>query len=190
LKNLEDYRENIINVTKKYACDMDHIFFVEKTSLILYDRLFDIHNLSKLARTYLSHAALLHDIGHFISKRKHHKHTKYIIENDPLLDFYSSRDRKIISFIASNHRKSIHKKTYLLPISEHYTILKSSSLLRIADALAYNGDISIENIEISNNKILLTIKSITDFDYALKRLEKKKDVFIKLFSKELFIKEK
>jgi exopolyphosphatase/guanosine-5'-triphosphate,3'-diphosphate pyrophosphatase len=189
LKHLESYRNEILLVSKKYSSDLEHLLFVEKVSLYLFDKLKSIHKLNANSKTYLSHASLLHDIGHYINEKKHHKHTKYLIENDSNLNFYTVQEKIIISYIARNHRKEIHEKTYLLNPEDQIIVLKLSSILRIADGFDYIGKIKLNNIEILKNKILISISGINNFEYALKRFEKKKDLFEKLFSLKIYIKE-
>lgn len=103
----------------------------------LFDQLGPHIGLTEPAREWLEYAALLHDVGHHIDHKNHHKHAYYLITNSELLGF--ERDEiEIIALTARYHRKAAPKESDLeyanLPSDAKQTVRGLSALLRIADA--------------------------------------------------------
>lgn len=138
----------------------------------------------------LSHASLLHDIGAFINVKKHNKHTKYLIEKDDMLYDYPEKDKRLLSLIAYNHRKKIHRKTTVLPKRERDITLKLSSILRVADSIAGNSDsgreVVIKSIHTENNEVRITVEGILP-ERLNDRLNAKKDLFNEVFRLDVIL---
>jgi exopolyphosphatase/guanosine-5'-triphosphate,3'-diphosphate pyrophosphatase len=104
----------------------------------LFDQLGSHIGLTEPAREWLEFAALLHDVGHHIDHKNHHKHAYYLITNGELLGF-EREEIEIIALTARYHRKSAPKESdpeYAnLPADARETVRALSALLRIADAL-------------------------------------------------------
>ena len=56
-------------------------------------------------------AALVHDVGYFISYSGHHKHTYHLVRHADLFGF-TPREREIIAQVARYHRKALPKKKH------------------------------------------------------------------------------
>jgi len=123
----------------RYQLSLRHAEITRLWAEALFDHLAPLHRLSQTEREWLSYAAFLHDIGHYINPSGHHKHGQYIILHSPMPGF-SSEELLLISNLVRYHRKS-------LPSSEHfhYAVLSKSQkkvigylapLLRLADQLA------------------------------------------------------
>ncbi|HEX9062033.1 MAG TPA: HD domain-containing protein [Clostridia bacterium] len=159
LTRKDNKRDLILSLGMKYCFEKDHAMKVEKAAVAIFDYLKGIFGLEERERTLLSHAALLHDIGDFISKKKHHKHSKYIIDTEESLDIYNEKDRILLSLIAFNHRKKLHRCTMLLAKSDKDTVIKMSSILRVADAVDFDrGNTEIRAIRQTGNKIILEVE--------------------------------
>ena len=52
---------------------------VARLSLMMFDELQPLHGLKERYRELLEYAAMLHNVGEFISISAHHKHSQYII---------------------------------------------------------------------------------------------------------------
>ena len=59
----------------------------------------------------LEAAAYLHDIGHYVSDTRHHKHSYYLVANSDLPGF-TLNERELIANLCRYHRKA-------LPTPEH-----------------------------------------------------------------------
>lgn len=126
------------NVLLKYHGDIKHAECVRTVSLKIYDEIKDEVSLPEHTRVLLEVAAILHDIGVFIRYDDHNLHSGYIIKNSEIFGL-SRDDRTIISLIAKYHRGSTmpqdEESFRMLPRQDRMTILKLTSILRLADAL-------------------------------------------------------
>jgi len=88
-EHLLDLREQVgvscREMVARYKLDQRHAEKVADLALSLFDQTESLHGLGKRERIYLEAAALLHDIGYFISMQKHHKHSHYIIANSEIV---------------------------------------------------------------------------------------------------------
>jgi exopolyphosphatase/guanosine-5'-triphosphate,3'-diphosphate pyrophosphatase len=101
----------------------------------------------------LEFAALLHDVGFYISPSGHHRHSQYLIQTHDMVGF-SRADVEVISFIARYHRKAEppteksvekgsegksarrrHQAFRDLPRRARRRVRYLTALLRVADAL-------------------------------------------------------
>jgi exopolyphosphatase/guanosine-5'-triphosphate,3'-diphosphate pyrophosphatase len=127
-----------ITVGRKYHFDCDHAMQVSKLSLRLFDQLRSLHGLGGSDRRILHAAALLHDIGQFVSFKAHHKHSAYLISHTELPNF-SQREMQLVANVARYHRKAHpadHHPDYMaLDENERVRVVRLASLLRVADAL-------------------------------------------------------
>jgi exopolyphosphatase/guanosine-5'-triphosphate,3'-diphosphate pyrophosphatase len=92
------------------ACRFDepHARNAERLALQLFDsaRENGLHSYGAWERELLSYAALLHDIGAFLSYSNHHVHSNYLISNADLLGFYQT-EIEIMALTALFHRKGL-----------------------------------------------------------------------------------
>ncbi|MDP2658796.1 MAG: Ppx/GppA phosphatase family protein [Candidatus Deferrimicrobium sp.] len=141
-EHLLDLREQVgvscRELMARYKLDQKHAEKVADLVLSLFDQTEQLHGLGKQERIYLEAAALLHDIGYFISMQKHHKHSHYIIANSGIVGL-SPLERLVVAGIARYHRKATpganHPELEALPKRERDVVRALSSMLRIADAL-------------------------------------------------------
>lgn len=84
---------------------------IAKLALELFDsaRAIGLHDAPPVSRELLYYAALLHDIGIFISFANHNAHSHYLIRNTELLGF-TEREIELIAALAFFHRKRPSKK--------------------------------------------------------------------------------
>jgi exopolyphosphatase/guanosine-5'-triphosphate,3'-diphosphate pyrophosphatase len=122
--------------------DQTHAEHVRELSILIFDQLQPVHHLPAQARVLLEAGALMHDTGHMISHRGHHKHGEYLVLNGdiPGLD---GRERAIVAALARYHnRKSEpagHHPAYsALNNNDKRTARRLASILRIAEALDHS----------------------------------------------------
>ena len=73
---------------EKFHFNAEHAFHVAALAAQLFDQLQREHGLSPRNRLLLRVAAILHEVGSFVSNRAHHKHSYYLISNS---DVYGLR---------------------------------------------------------------------------------------------------
>jgi exopolyphosphatase / guanosine-5'-triphosphate,3'-diphosphate pyrophosphatase len=116
----------------------DHAEQVAGLSLALFDQLKEVHHLGDEERALLHAAALLHDVGTFVSYNRHHKHSYYLLYHADLPGF-TDRERELIATVARYHRRSPpkdrHEAFALLTPEERIVVRRLAALLRIADGL-------------------------------------------------------
>ncbi len=166
----------IRQVHAKYNAYVEHAVQVAAFSTRLFTELAQVHGLHETEHHWLTQAAYLHDIGHFIHKKKHHKHSHHLILHDRLLDEWEEQTREVVALLALNHRK---KKTLLpdeLPNPLRKKILSLAALLRIADVLDYEHEqkTTIEHVHIdgATDSITITITGMPILVYEQKLRDK------------------
>jgi exopolyphosphatase/guanosine-5'-triphosphate,3'-diphosphate pyrophosphatase len=122
----------------RFKVDRPHAEKVAALAARLFDGTRKLHGLGDADRLRLEVAAMLHDIGYFISIQKHHKHSYYVISNTEIVGL-SLADRTIAAHVARYHRKAAPKREHAefegLPKKERATVRRLAALLRLADAL-------------------------------------------------------
>ncbi len=130
--------ESAYSIGRKYYFDESHSKHVADLSLSLFDQLQDEHALGDRERLLLHTAAILHDIGTYVKASGHHKHGQYLVENSDIFGLHAD-DIKLISNIVRYHRNTAPLSSHISYISlsreDRMTVLKLSSILRVADAL-------------------------------------------------------
>lgn len=157
-------------------------------ALRLLNSLSPYYEFKEEERNLLHYSALLHDIGYFINKENHHKHTKYIILEESLLDNVPSVLRDSLAFIASGHGKFTYETLDFCSNKEKDVFLKLLSILRIADALdhKHNLGVSLEKVEIKDYTLNIQIKGEAS-NIILKSIKKKSHLFSKIYNIPIYI---
>jgi exopolyphosphatase/guanosine-5'-triphosphate,3'-diphosphate pyrophosphatase len=116
----------------------EHAEQVALLSLSLFDQTREIHRLGEEERGLLHAAAMLHDVGAFVSYNRHHKHGYYLLYHADLPGF-TDRERELIATIARYHRRSPPKERHLefgrLTQTERIVVKRLAAILRVADGL-------------------------------------------------------
>ncbi len=131
-----------LSIAEKYRVDTDHAQNVAELSVRLFDELESDHGLSSRYRLLLRIAALLHEVGSFVSDRAHHKHSYYLIVNSEIFGL-NRQETEMVAQVARYHRRSVPKASHsayvALPRETRVAVTKLSALLRVADALVRGG---------------------------------------------------
>ncbi|HVK38193.1 MAG TPA: Ppx/GppA phosphatase family protein [Candidatus Kapabacteria bacterium] len=159
--HLSDLRyETVMKIGRMYSFDEPHARHVADLSLEILDALAELHPIDDPAREWLEAAALLHDIGYYISHSGHHKHSQYLIQNGEMLGF-NNEEIAIIANVARYHRKSHPKKTHpefaALPREDQQIVRRLAGILRVADGLdrTHKGNVEAVDIEIDDASIAI-----------------------------------
>jgi exopolyphosphatase/guanosine-5'-triphosphate,3'-diphosphate pyrophosphatase len=127
---------------RRLEYDQPHAEHVRELAVMLFDQLQPVHHLPAQSRVLLESGALLHDIGHMVSHRGHHKHGEYLALNGDIAGL-EARDRAIIAALVRYHnRKSEpagHHTAYsALNSGDQRIARRLASILRIAEALDHS----------------------------------------------------
>jgi exopolyphosphatase/guanosine-5'-triphosphate,3'-diphosphate pyrophosphatase len=150
-----DFRSQVLTSARslgaKYRYDEPHALAVARLSLRLFDELAVEHALGERDRLLLEVAALLHDIGLFVSLRAHHKHTLYLLQASEI--FGLSRDEmRFVANVARYHRRALpqagHTAYASLDRDERVRINKLAGILRLANALDAEHLQKIDDVQV------------------------------------------
>ena len=129
-----------------------HAEQVAQLSLALFDQLRPMHRLGAEERGLHHAAALLHDVGTFVSYNRHHKHGYYLLFYADLPGF-TDRERELIATIARYHRRSVpkdrHEVFQLLTPAERVVVRGLAAILRVADGLDRGHRRQVRRLEVS-----------------------------------------
>jgi exopolyphosphatase / guanosine-5'-triphosphate,3'-diphosphate pyrophosphatase len=138
---------------RRLEYDQQHAEHVRELSLLLFDQLQPVHHLPAQSRVLLEAGALLHDVGHMISHRGHHKHGEYLAMNGDMPGL-QGRDRAIVASLVRYHnRKSEpagHHVAYSsLNNNDKRIARRLAAILRIAEALDHSHRQRVTNLHAS-----------------------------------------
>jgi exopolyphosphatase / guanosine-5'-triphosphate,3'-diphosphate pyrophosphatase len=172
--------------------DQRHAEHVRELSLMLFDQLHPLHHLPAQARVQLEAGALLHDLGHRVSHRGHHKHGEYLALNGDIPGL-ESRDRNIIAAVVRYHnRKSEpdgHHPAYSgLNNNDKRIARRLASLVRIAEGLDHSHRQRILGLRASFQRggVTLQVQARGDVTEDLRDAERSSNLFEKEFHLQLF----
>jgi exopolyphosphatase / guanosine-5'-triphosphate,3'-diphosphate pyrophosphatase len=186
----EDTVEDAVALGRKYSFDEAHSVHVARLAGQLFDQLSSTHGLAGKDRRLLVAAAVLHDIGDFVSLKEHHKHALYLISRSELSGF-TPREMFLVANIARYHRKGApsvrHPEFALLSIADRERVRRLAAILRIADALDKEHREKIRRIEVRHRDGRIELAAGGNGDLLLERwaLEKKGDLFRRVFGVEV-----
>ena len=163
--HLTDVRySSVRHLGERTNYDRDHSDQVLKLANKIFDFVKLKFEFSDDEREYLEAAAILHDIGYYISHTDHHKHSYYLIRNADMLGF-NDKEIEIIANIARYHRKSHpkikHENFSKLDEQSKELVKKLAGILRIADALdrSHKGIVNDLDIGIKEKILEINLKS-------------------------------
>jgi len=177
-------------LANRYKVDRGHSQQVRKLSSSLFDQLQDLHGLSRHDRLLLKVAAILHEVGTFISPKNHHRHGQYIILNSEIFGL-SRKDIEIIGLLARHHRHgapSADERSYAeLDLPNRLRVQKLAALLRVADAMerAHSHRISHFSVRRTARKLELLVPGVHDLTIENMALRSKADLFTDVFGYDI-----
>src|SRR5690606_36163078 len=106
-------------------------------------------------RMLLHGAALLHEIGQFVSFSQHHKHTQYLLMHADLPGL-TETERVILACVARYHRKAHptdrHEGYAQLAPQDRERVRRLAAVLRIASALGRDGQSVIADLDVQADR--------------------------------------
>lgn len=181
----------IENILEQYKINIDHALQVKSYAMMLYEAVknFD-KEFEEKDQEYLKAAALLHDIGYFIDKKSHHKHSLAMIKEMDIPEF-DKYEKLIIGNIARYHRSALPSEEKHIEYAElqkidRVKVSKLAGMLRIADGLDKPHKnliigISAENVD---NIIIFHLKTM-GFIPKLEMAVEKSDLLKQIYNKDV-----
>jgi len=171
---------------RKYHYDQDHARAVANVAVRLFDELQELHELPPRARLLLEVAAILHDIGFFISNQEHHKHSFYLIAHSELPGI-TPEEKRILSVVGRYHRRSMPKASHTeytsLSPENRLLVSKLAAILRVADSLdrSHTGRLRGLKIQVEDERLVLFSPAFRDLGLERWGLSRKADMFEDVF---------
>ncbi|MFZ1131885.1 MAG: Ppx/GppA phosphatase family protein [Terriglobales bacterium] len=186
--------ESIKRAVEHYRVDMQHALHVRDAALLLFSSLKSVHHLPPEYHEWLAAAAMLYEVGDYVNRNGHHRHTYYIIANSEILG-YTPHQRRIIGSIARYLGKSRPTPgdgpmNGLSP-EDQENVEKASVLLRIARALNMGRNQAVGNVAVSARSgkvsMKLTPRGKASVDLEVWSIEKDRAYFREVFGRELSV---
>ncbi|MEW6338140.1 MAG: HD domain-containing protein [Acidobacteriota bacterium] len=185
-RQLQQVTAGAVALGRHYMFDEGHGEHVARLALSLFDQLRKLHGLGDADRRLLLAAAILHDIGSYVSYKRHHKHSLYLISNSELPGF-TPKDMTLVANIARYHRKSEpasdHDAFVALEPRDQRRVEGLASLLRMADALDREHSRKVDSVraQVKNKRLVLHIDGRGDLLLEKWALERKSDFFRRVY---------
>jgi exopolyphosphatase/guanosine-5'-triphosphate,3'-diphosphate pyrophosphatase len=155
---------------RRLEYDQVHAEHVRELSILLFDQLQPVHHLPAQSRVLLEAGALLHDVGHMVSHRGHHKHGEYLAMNGDIPGL-EGRDRAIVASLVRYHnRKSEpagHHAAYSsLTNNDKRIVRRLASIVRMAEALDHSHRQRVTNLHASFQRGAVGLQVVARGDAA------------------------
>ncbi|HZO90918.1 MAG TPA: HD domain-containing protein [Chthonomonadaceae bacterium] len=180
----------ILELARRYDYDAGHAHQVECLAGTLFMELEPLHGLAREDRKLLEYAAILHDIGYYVSGRGHHRHALQMIMMEPLPEF-PREEKTVIANLARYHRKappSIEHTAYgVLSDADKRRVNLLAPLLRIADALdnSHQGLVQELFCDLREDAVTIFVGAETDLPIERQALERKADMFRQVYRRDV-----
>jgi exopolyphosphatase/guanosine-5'-triphosphate,3'-diphosphate pyrophosphatase len=192
-KQVESERwESITRAVAHYHVDMKHALDVRESAMFLFSALRSVHGLSPEYREWLGAAAMLYEVGDYLNRNAHHRHTYYIISNSEILG-YTPQQRRTIAAIARYLGKS--RPTMedgpmkVIDPTDRNSVQKAILLLRLARSLNLGRSRAVQKVRVSQHdaevRLTLVPRQRMGVDLELWAIEKDCAYFREVFGREL-----
>lgn len=189
-KNLRSRK--VAQIANKYESDWQQKSHVANLALQLFDHTKELHKYGDFERELLEYAALLCDIGQYITFRQHHKHSRYLISKINPRGF-TDEEVLLLGHLARYHRKAEpskkHKKFKKLSKSHRHKVKVLSGILRIADGLDKTKNQLVEQVscQISDEKLDIIVVGADNLELEIWAAQRESNVLAKALKREIEI---
>ena len=177
---------------RKYNFAEEHSLHVSQIACQLFDQLQVLHQLLPRYRGLLQVAAILHEVGLFISSRARHKHSMHIISHSEFFGI-GAKELQMVALLARYYRGSspspTHSAYFRLGRWKRVAISKLAAILRVAKALDVTRSQHIESIvcRIEPTRIELHVEQPIDLSLEQLELKQTSQLFEEIFGKPLLL---
>jgi exopolyphosphatase/guanosine-5'-triphosphate,3'-diphosphate pyrophosphatase len=164
LHHLSDLRrQSVLNLATAMDEDPPHSAQVALLALELFDATQPRHGLGDDAREILEAAALLCNVGMFLSHAQHHKHSYYVIRGTDRLTGFNDDEVERIALVARYHRKSDprskHPEFAAVGDEVQREVSVLAGLLRVAIGLDRNHAARVRSLQVDDTDDRLTVRA-------------------------------
>ena len=188
----EDFAHQVLasadTLGHRYRFDREHGHHVAMLATRLFDQLREEHGLGERERLLLQVAALLHDVGMYISLRAHHKHSQYILSASQIFGL-SNEETAIVSNIVRYHRRGLPQDTHLpfiaLDRTDRLIVNKLAAILRLVNALDAEHAQKVRDARLVRGATTWTLELDGDGDLTMEQLAAtaRSDMFAQIYGR-------
>ncbi len=181
-----------ISLGQKFGFDEAHARHVAELSKILFRELQQDHGLGQRHETLLYVAALLHEIGVYVSHRAYHKHSMYLINHSEIFGL-GRTDRLLTALVARYHRrynpKSYHEGYATLAREARIAVSKLAAILRVAVSLDRSNSQRVQEIRCQRhgNQFTISIPHVNDVSLEQLALKQQGTLFEDVYGMQIVL---
>ena len=186
----EEFHQQVLRSARtlgdKFTIDRPHAEHVRMLSASLFDALQPQHGLGAKHRLLLQVAALLHEVGLYVSNRAFHKHSMYLINNGELFGLRRN-DVMLVALVARYHRRAAPKPTHegymSLGRDDRIVVAKLAAMLRVADALDRSHSQRVPEItcKLRDGRLIIGVPQVSDLSLEQVAIAQKGPLFESVF---------
>lgn len=177
---------SVLDFGRKFCIDEAHATHVAMLAGKLFDQLRADHKLDSRFSMLLQAAALLHEVGLYVSTASYHKHSLYLIQNGELFGL-SKRDQLLAALVARYQRRASPKPTHAgyasLDRESRVTVAKLAAILRVAIALDRSYSQRIQELHClrEEDRLVIAIPNVEDLSLEQLALKQNCGLFEEIF---------
>ncbi len=181
-------------LARRYQIEEDHAKHVAELCAKLFNELQPEHRMGRRHFFLLQAAAIMHEVGGYVSNRSHHKHSMYLIANSDLFGL-TREDLAIIALVARYHRRAVPSATHLeyaaLDRDSRIAVSKMAALLRVADALDRGHIQQVRDFTCAREpgRFVLTVPQAEDLTLERLAVREKGNLFEEMFGMTIVLRE-
>ncbi|MEX0747184.1 MAG: Ppx/GppA phosphatase family protein [Rhodothermales bacterium] len=186
-------RRSVYEMGHRFRWDEKHVEHVVALALQLFDACRELHGLGPAERELLEFACLLHDIGYYISRSSHHKHSLYLIKQADWHGF-QPEEIDVMAHIARYHRRSVprdkHTAYRRLSEGQRKLVRQLGSFLRLANALdrSHYQNVTAMRANLDTETLDIEIETKGDPQLEIWSARRASDMFESTFKRKVRIK--
>jgi exopolyphosphatase/guanosine-5'-triphosphate,3'-diphosphate pyrophosphatase len=183
-------RASVLGLARRCNSDELHTAQVRRLALAIFDQTQALHELGPADREMLEFTALLHDIGQHVSRKGHHRHAAYLVENGQLRGF-SPAEVAFLATLVRHHRRGEPKPSEprfaALDADERDRLRKLAALFRVADGLDRGRQGVVDEVRVDVGADLAVLRLVThgDAELSLWGARRRRELFEKVYGREL-----
>lgn len=184
-----------LDLGRRYHFDAAHAKHVADLSRKLFQALREEHQLDQRQETILYLAALLHEIGLYVSFQSNHKHSMYLIRNSELFGL-SRKDVLLVALVARYYRRASpqpdHEGYSTLARDDRIAVSKMAALLRVAIALDESRSQRISEFvcQREDGRLVISIPNVEDLSLEQLTLRQNGALFEEVFGMPVLLRTK
>jgi exopolyphosphatase/guanosine-5'-triphosphate,3'-diphosphate pyrophosphatase len=189
-------RRSVLSMASRFQAAPDHGQQVARLALGLFDATKSTHKLGADARELLEYAALLHDVGLYVSHSGHHRHSHYLITQGELRGF-DPQELQVMAVVARFHKgappKTSSPELEELDPENRKLAIALAAFLRVADGLdrTHHGIVRTMRVARNNGRLEIWVDSAgRDAELELWAAQRKSELWEKCFGPALYFRAK